>query len=74
MKKVLFLAILILNSQFLILNSLRAQGFEWVKTYTGEEVTSGVTTNQLVGSCVDSAGNLSLHPRRVLSAGSVVRY
>ena len=58
MKKVLFLAILILNSQFLILNSLRAQGFEWVRTYTGEEVTSGVTTNQLVGSCVDSAGNL----------------
>ncbi len=58
MKKVLFLAILILNFQFLILNSLRAQGFEWVKTYTGEEVTSGVTTNQLLGSCVDSAGNL----------------
>ena len=58
MKKVLFLAILILNSQFLILNSLRAQGFEWVMTYTGEEVTSGVTTNQLLGSCVDSAGNL----------------
>ena len=58
MKKVLFLAILILNSQFLILNSLRAQGFDWVRTYTGEEVTSGVTTNQLLGSCVDSAGNL----------------
>ena len=58
MKKVLFLAILILYSQFLILNSLRAQGFEWVRTYTGQEVTSGVTTNQLIGSCVDSAGNL----------------
>ena len=58
MKKVLFLAILILNSQFLILNSLRAQGFDWVRTYTGEEVTSGATTNQLLGSCVDSAGNL----------------
>ena len=58
MKKVLFLAILILNSQFLILNSLHAQGFEWVRTYTGAEVTSGVTTNQLIGSCVDSAGNL----------------
>ena len=58
MKKVIFFAILILNSQFLILNSLRAQGFEWVRTYTGQEVTSGVTTNQLVGSCVDSAGNL----------------
>ena len=58
MKKVIFFAILILNSQFLILNSLHAQGFEWVRTYTGEEVTSGVTTNQLIGSCVDSAGNL----------------
>ena len=58
MKKVLFLAILILNFQFSILNSLRAQGFEWVHTYTGQEVTSGVTTNQLIGSCVDSAGNL----------------
>ena len=58
MKKVLFLAILILNSQFLILNSLHAQHFDWVKTYTGEEVTSGVTTNQLLGSCVDSAGNI----------------
>ena len=57
MKKVILL-VLILNSQFLILNSLRAQGFDWVKTYTGEEVTSGVTTNQLKGSCVDSAGNI----------------
>ncbi len=57
MKKVILL-VLILNFQFLILNSLRAQGFDWVKTYTGEEVTSGVTTNQLIGSCVDSAGNL----------------
>ena len=47
-----------LNSQFSILNSLRAQGFEWVKSYSGEDVTSGVTTNQLIGSCVDSAGNL----------------
>lgn len=45
MKKVLFLAILILNSQFLILNSLRAQGFEWVRTYTETEVTSRMTTN-----------------------------
>ena len=45
MKKVLFLAILILNSQFLILNSLRAQGFDWVRTHTEAEVTSGMTTN-----------------------------
>ena len=57
MKKVILL-VLILNFQFSILNSLRAQGFEWVKTYTGEEVTSGVTTNQLKGSCVDLAGNI----------------
>ncbi len=57
MKKVILL-VLILNFQFSILNSLRAQGFEWVRTYTGQEVTSGVTTNQLLGSCVDSAGNL----------------
>ena len=35
-----------------------SQHFDWVKTYTGAEVTSGVTTNQLLGSCVDSAGNL----------------
>ena len=67
MKKVLFLAILILNSQFLILNSLRAQGFEWVMTYTGEEVTSGVTTNQrsddepAVGF-LRRLGRESLHP------------
>ena len=35
-----------------------SQHFDWVRTYTGQEVTSGVATNQLVGSCVDSAGNL----------------
>ena len=58
MKKVIFLAVLIFNFQLSIFNSLHAQGFEWVRTYTGQEVTSGVTTNQLVGSCVDSAGNL----------------
>ena len=45
---------------FLLAASLPAfsQHFDWVRTYTGEEVTSGVTTNQLIGSCVDSAGNL----------------
>ena len=44
----------------LLASSLPAfsQHFDWVKTYTGEEVTSGGTTNQLIGSCVDSAGNL----------------
>ena len=59
MKKVLFLAILILNSQFLILNSLRAQGFEWVKTYTGPEIrNSDDPTNRIIGSCVDASGNI----------------
>ena len=58
MKKVIFFAILILNSQFSILNSLNAQGFEWVRTYTGADISSGVAANKLVGSCVDSAGNL----------------
>ena len=45
---------------FLLATSLHAfsQHFDWVKTYTGAEVTFGVTTNHLVGSCVDSAGNL----------------
>ena len=50
----------IISLLFLFAASLSAfsQHFEWVRTYTGEEVTSGVTTNQLLGSCVDSAGNL----------------
>ena len=45
---------------FLLVASLPAfsQHFEWVRTYTGSEVTSGVITNKLVGSCVDSAGNI----------------
>lgn len=58
MKKIILFAFLILNFQFLILNSLRAQGFEWVRTYTGPDISSGVPANNLVGSCVDSAGNL----------------
>jgi len=53
MKKHIFLSILLVASL-----ASHAQGFEWVKTYTGPEVTSGVTTNHLVGSCVDSAGNI----------------
>ena len=53
MKK--FISLLFLLVAFLPAFS---QHFDWVKTYTGEEVTSGVTTNQLLGSCVDSAGNL----------------
>ena len=58
MKKVILL-VLILNFQFSILNSLRAQGFEWVRTYTGAEVSNtDDPTNRIIGSCVDSAGNL----------------
>ncbi len=58
MKKVILL-VLILNSQFLILNSLRAQGFEWVSTYTGPEIgNNDEPTNRIIGSCVDSAGNI----------------
>ena len=52
MKKFIFLL-------FLLAASLPAfsQHFDWVRTYTGQEVTSGVTTNHLVGSCIDSVGN-----------------
>ena len=58
MKKVILL-VLILNFQFSILNSLRAQGFDWVRTYTGQEVgNTDDPTNRIIGSCVDSAGNL----------------
>ena len=53
MKRLFFFPILLATSL-----ASHAQGFEWVRTYTGQEVTSGVTTNQLKGSCVDSAGNL----------------
>ena len=53
MKKYILLSILLAASL-----PAFSQHFDWVKTYTGEEVTSGVTTNQLLGSCVDSAGNL----------------
>ena len=57
MKKVILL-VLILNFQFLILNSLRAQGFEWVSTYSGPEIlSSDDATNRIIGSCVDSSGN-----------------
>ena len=58
MKKVLFLAILILNSQFLILNSLHAQHFDWVKTYTGPNDNDGLPSNEIIESVADSEGNL----------------
>ena len=35
-----------------------SQHFDWVKTYTGEDVSTGSASNEIIGSCVDSAGNL----------------
>ena len=36
-----------------------SQHFEWVRTYTGAEVSNtDDPTNRIIGSCVDSAGNL----------------
>jgi len=45
---------------FLLATSLHAfsQHFDWVKTYTGEDVSTGSASNEIIGSCVDSAGNL----------------
>ena len=46
---------------FLLATSLPAfsQHFDWVKTYTGAEVSNtDDPTNRIIGSCVDSAGNL----------------
>ncbi len=59
MKKVIFLAVLIFTFQLSIFNSLHAQGFEWVRTYTGPEIrSSDDATNRIIGSCVDSSGNI----------------
>ena len=58
MKKVLFLAVSFFTFQLSIFNSLHAQGFEWVSTYTGPEIrSSDDPTNRIIGSCVDSSGN-----------------
>ena len=35
-----------------------SQHFDWVKSYTGEDVSTGSASNEIIGSCVDSAGNL----------------
>ena len=39
--------------------TLAAQGqrFDWVRTYTGQDLSSGYVTNKIVGSCVDREGN-----------------
>ena len=36
---------------------VQAQHFDWVRTYTAPDISSGSTTNRIIGSCVDSAGN-----------------
>ena len=46
---------------FLLAASLPAfsQHFDWVKTYTGPEIrSSDDATNRIIGSCVDSSGNI----------------
>ena len=52
MKKNLTLALLALMAI-----TAHAQRFDWVKTYTGPDI-SNMTTNKIVGSCVDNEGNL----------------
>ena len=54
MKKHIFLSILLVASL-----ASHAQGFEWVSSYTGPEIdNSDDATNRIIGSCVDSAGNI----------------
>ena len=54
MKRFIFLSILLAASL-----ASHAQGFEWVQTYTGPEMSSSDDpTNRIIGSCVDSAGNI----------------
>ena len=43
MKRLFFFSILLAASLLAF-----SQHFEWVKTYTGAEVTSGVTTNKIL--------------------------
>ena len=54
MKKYILLSILLAVSL-----ASHAQGFEWVSTYSGPEIrSSDDATNRIIGSCVDSAGNI----------------
>ena len=54
MKKYILLSILLVASL-----ASHAQGFEWVSTYTGPEIgNNDEPTNRIIGSCVDSAGNI----------------
>ena len=57
MKKVILFAFLILNSQFLILNSLHAQHFDWVKDIDGY-AQDAYNFNNVTGSMTDHDGNL----------------
>ena len=54
--------ILLLLMLLLAVVPLRAQSpsghFEWVRTYTGIEINPGYGYNEIVGSAVDSLGNL----------------
>ena len=52
MKRVILLAAFVVLSL-----AAHAQHFDWVKTYTGPDI-SDMTTNKIVGSCVDNEGNL----------------
>ncbi|MCR4659642.1 MAG: T9SS type A sorting domain-containing protein [Bacteroidales bacterium] len=52
MKKIFFVLL-----ACVALCTAQGQRFEWVRTYTGPDI-SGMTTNKIVGSCVDSLGNL----------------
>ena len=54
MKRYILLSILLAVSL-----ASHAQGFEWVSTYTGPEIrSSDDATNRIIGSCVDSSGNI----------------
>ncbi len=54
MKRYILLSILLVASL-----ASHAQGFEWVSTYTGPEISnSDDPTNRIIGSCVDSSGNI----------------
>ena len=53
MKKAVFLLMLCVA----ISVAIHAQGFDWVRSYTGQDYSS-LETNKIVSSCADSDGNL----------------
>ena len=54
MKRRLFLFYLLMAAGV----AVHAQGYEWVRSYTGRDKSNDLPYNTLKGSCVDSAGNL----------------